>query len=171
MKSKRNFRTVISITLILMIMFVSTTVSLADTNQPKAIIKEGYFYYPSSKTTGIVNITWSHLHKNSSSTTDSVTYTTTRTQSSSANVSTNGVFKAMVAEVGVGYEVSWGTSRSVSTSITYGIPAYSTYLLRAGSLKSKAYGTEKLYERGVLKHTRSVSGEWTYRGYSDKIRK
>lgn len=99
-----------------------------------------------------------------------MSYSVSRQAYANANVSVSSTFNAMVEQVGVSAEVSWGTSVTKTTTISWTIPAYSTYTLRYGSRWVKAYGKENYYSRGTLVNSKSVSGQWTYEGYSDSIR-
>jgi hypothetical protein len=135
----------------------------------KAIDFTGYEYIHSTDSKGLT-IYWQHTHKNNKSTTDTVSYTVSRQAYANANVSSSGTFNAMVGAVGVSAEVGLGTSVTKSTTVTWTIPAYSTYTLRYGSRYAKASGTEKYWYRGNVVSSKSVSGQWTYEGYSDSIK-
>ncbi|WP_070119695.1 hypothetical protein [Bacillus marinisedimentorum] len=141
----------------------------AEDGPDQYIAYTGYEYDKSSQYTG-KKITWSHDHDNSyGTTTDTVTHSVSRTKYTNASVSTSASFDAMVSEVGISYEVGWGSNQTVSTSVTYTIPAGARYTLRYGSRYVKTSGYERYYSRGTLASSKWVNGEWTYRGYSDKV--
>lgn len=144
-------------------------VSAAEKDPKFDYAYSGYAYELSSKNT-YFDIDWNHVHRNPSSTADSVTYEVSRTKSTSANVSTSASFDAMVAQVGIGAEMGWGSSGTVATSITHSIPGHTTYKLRYGSRAVKTTGYEVRYSRGRVANKTWVNGRWTYSGYSDKIR-
>jgi len=141
----------------------------AATDGPNPYIAyDGYEYQMGSKSTA-KKVYWQHYHTNSSGITDTVSFTASRTKSSSASVSSSASFSSMVTEVGISNEVSWGTSTSVSTTVSYQVPAYSTYLLRYGSMMVNTSGYELYYSRGILQSKKYVTGNWSYAGFSDKI--
>ncbi|WP_430791062.1 hypothetical protein VBD025_08120 [Virgibacillus flavescens] len=147
----------------------SSGVFAAEDGPDYYIPYDGYAYDLSSKNT-YLDIDWRHVHRNPGSATDTVTHTVSRTKSTSASVSTTASFNAMVSEVGIGAEVGWGSSDTVSTSITYSIPGYTTYELRYGSRAVKTTGYEVRYSNGRVASKKWVSGNWTYTGYSDKVK-
>ncbi|KGX84619.1 hypothetical protein [Pontibacillus litoralis] len=154
----------------LVMVFSNAMFVAADDLTPRYDPYRGWEYHMSTMNRGL-DIDWSHTHRNPGSTTDTVTHSVTRTQSSHASVSSSASFNTMVAEVGVGTEVGLGQSRSITTSITYTIPPYTTYKLRHGSREVKTSGYEVYYDRGIEVKRNWVSGEWTYSGYSDKIKR
>jgi hypothetical protein len=111
---------------------------------------------------------WQHEHYNGGSTTDNVNYMVSRTRSTSVNSKVDVTLKGMAAEVGFGFEVSVGTSDTVSWSADFSIGAGETALLQAGSKWVYAYGTEKRWSNGVLISQKNVSGNWSYRSVTKK---
>ncbi|MGK0577608.1 hypothetical protein [Macrococcus capreoli] len=133
------------------------------------IAYNGTVYEASSKSTyKTVNRTYSHY--NPSSTTDTVTYQVSRTKSASASVSTSAEFGIMKNGVNIGSEVSLNTSSTISYNITYSIPPRTKYLLRAGSERVKTDGYIVRYSNGKVSTKKYVTGNWSYRGFSDKIK-
>lgn len=169
MKSSSSFKK-LSLGLVLMTggVFASFgTVSAAEEGPQFYIPYDGYDYVKSSEST-YLDITWSHYHSNPGSTTDTVTHSVSRTKETNATVSTSASFNTMVAEVGIGTEVGWGSSKNVTTSVTYTIPARTNYTLRYGSRAVKTSGYENRYSDGRKVASKYVTGNWTYQGYSDK---
>lgn len=151
----------------------ATGLSFASENEsinPIYIPKEGWVYTNNAKSSS-VKIDWTHTHSNPSSTTDYVTKTVSRTKSSTGTFGAESNFKVLQQQVGFNAEVALGKSSSVSTSIQYSIPAYTTYQLRYGSKVMKASGTEKYYENGTVTKSRTSSATYTYESYSDKVKK
>jgi len=128
----------------------------------------GYEYIHST-TSKSKKTEFSHVHKNTGSGTDSVSYSVQISRATSANVSSSITFKGMVAEAGVATQVGLGTSTTKATTITWSIPGKKTYKLRAGSNWVKESGTEKLWSSGKVISSKSVSGNWTYGSWSDKV--
>ncbi|TCS78625.1 hypothetical protein [Tepidibacillus fermentans] len=141
----------------------------AEVIRPKSIDFSGYEYIHSTDSRGLT-IYWQHTHVNNKPTTDTVSYSVSRQAYSSANVSVSSTFNAMVEQVGVSTEVSLGASVTKITTISWTIPAYSTYTLRYGSRWAKASGVERYWYRGNIVSSKYVSGQWTYEGYSDSIK-
>ncbi|WP_146553735.1 hypothetical protein [Rummeliibacillus sp. SL167] len=137
---------------------------------PYVIDLSGYEYIHSS-TSKNKKVEFTHTHSNNSSSTDTVSYSVGVTQSTTANVTSNASFKTMVAEAGVSTQVGLGTTKTKTLTITWSIPAKTTYQLRAGSNWVKETGTEKLWNAGKVIKSKSVSGNWTYSSWSDKIKK
>ena len=131
---------------------------------------DGYEYDMSSKNT-YTDLTWRHYHSNTGSTTDTVTHAVSRTASTSASVSASASFNVMVTEVGIDAEVGWNSTDTVETSVTYSIPGYSNYELQYGNRAVKTSGYELRYSRGFLVERNYVTGDWTYMGYSTKVKK
>ena len=142
---------------------------LSNEVQPAAIDLNGYEYIHSTAKTG-VRISWEHEHMNPNNVTAAVTRSVSRELNASATVSATSSFKIMQQKVGFTAEVSLGTSKTTTTSITWNVPANSTYLLRFGSRYAQATGKENYWSNGSLIRTKSVSGNWTYRSYSDSIK-
>ncbi|MGX9135856.1 hypothetical protein ACWV26_16060 [Rummeliibacillus sp. JY-2-4R] len=136
---------------------------------PMVIDLSGYEYVHSS-TSKNKKVEFTHTHNNSSSSTDTVSYSVGVTQSTTANVTSSASFKTMVAEAGVSTQVGLGTTNTKTLTITWSIPAKTTYQLRAGSNWVKETGTEKLWSAGKVVSSKSVSGNWTYSSWSDKIK-
>lgn len=136
---------------------------------PYASDMSGYEYIHST-TSKNKKVEFTHTHSNSSSSTDTVSYSVGVTQSTTANVSTNATFKTMVGEAGVSYQVALGTTNTKTLTITWSVPAKTTYQLRAGSNWVKETGTEKLWSAGKVVSSKSVSGNWTYSSWSDKVK-
>ncbi|MDY0393989.1 hypothetical protein ACFSMW_16050 [Virgibacillus halophilus] len=111
-----------------------------------------------------------HDASNPSSTTDSVSYSVSVTQSSSANVTASATFKTMVAKAGVSTQVGLGTSKTKKVTMTWSIPKKSKYRLRAGSQWVKESGTEKYWKAGKLVSSKTVAGNWTFASWSDKVK-
>jgi len=155
--------------LIVSIAFPTMNNSSAATVSSQAIDFTGYEYIHSTDSKGLT-IDWKHTHVNNKSATDTVSYSVSREAYASANVSVAETFNAMVSEVGVSAEVGWGSRITKTTTISWTIPARSTYTLRYGSRWAKALGTEKYWYRGNVVSSKSVNGQWTYEGYSDSIK-
>ncbi|MCU7557377.1 hypothetical protein OCL94_06525 [Macrococcus sp. TMW 2.2395] len=133
------------------------------------IAYNGTVYEASSKST-YKTVNWTYSHYNPSSTTDTVTYQVSRTKSASASVSTSAEFGIMKNGVNIGSEVSLNTSSTISYNITYSIPPRTKYLLRAGSERVKTDGYIVRYSNGKVSTKKYVTGNWSYRGFSDKIK-
>ncbi|KAF0995883.1 hypothetical protein [Geobacillus sp. TFV-3] len=136
---------------------------------PTYIPYDGYEYVHNIDTKGLT-IYWTHTHVNNKPTADTVSHTVTREAYATANVSASSTFKEMVMEVGISTEVGLGARMQKTTTVTWTIPPYSTYTLRYGSRWVKATGKENYYSRGTLISSKTVSGQWTYEGYSDSIK-
>lgn len=134
-----------------------------------AIDLNGYEYIHSYATRDN-KLEFSHLHENTGTSEDSVNYTVSVTQSASATVSASASFDIMIAKAGFSAEVQLGVSRTKSLSVTWTIPPKSKYLLRAGSSWIKASGTENRWYNGKIVSTKSVTGDWTYTSWSDKVK-
>ncbi|MCH4984299.1 hypothetical protein AB4G91_11400 [Macrococcoides goetzii] len=135
----------------------------------KYIAYNGTVYEASSKST-YKDVDWTYSHYNPSSTTDTVTYQVSRTKSATASVSSSAEFGIMKNGVNIGSEVSLNTSNTISYSVTYSIPPRSKYLLRAGSERVKTNGYIVRYSNGKVSSKKYVSGNWSYRGFSDKVK-
>lgn len=131
----------------------------------------GRTYAPTSTSTNNKNITWRHTHKNTSSSADSVTRTVSRTKYFNGSVEVRADADAMVAKVGYSAEVSYGTSATASTSVTYSIPAKTTYECQYGSIYVKTSGLSTQWAQGKKIRTYGVNGNWTRQGYSTKVKK
>lgn len=175
MKKFLNIKKIIMIFLVLGILFFGaasiSASSLKDRDaQIQYIPYDGYAYNIATKNT-YTDISWKHYHSNPGSTTDTVTHTVSRTKSSSANVSASTSFNVMVTKVGIGTEIGWGKSNLVETSVTYTIPAKTNYELQYGSRAVKTTGYEVKYSRGRVIEKNFVKGNWTYSGFSTKVKK
>lgn len=161
-------------TILLSIIFFASlsfsTNALAATVSPNYIDFTGYEYVHSTGSTNHKEVSWQHLHTNPLGVTASVSYAVSRTKYSNANVSVESSFNVMVTKVGVSAEVGWGKSSTETTTVTWYLPANSTYLLRYGNMYAQASGTENYWSRGNLISSKSVSGKWTYMGWSDSIK-
>jgi len=174
LKKYRKFLSVIFMTLILILQFGGTAVNAAELDEDDSISINnidinGYEYVHSSRTLS-TKIDWQHYHSNPKSTTDTVSRSVSRTVNTTANVSVNSTFNAMTAKVGYQAEVGLGVSTTRTTTVTWTIPARSTYVLRYGSRVAAARGTENYWGNGRLLSSKSVNGNWTYMAYSDSIK-
>lgn len=132
------------------------------------IMEAGWVYYPSTDSK-YKKTEFSHTHTNSGSTTDSVSYSVAVTRAASANTTVSASLKGMIAQAGVSTQVAWSSSKTTTLTITWSIPAHSTYLLTAGSSWAKASGTQKYYNQyGTVTSQSSVNGNWTYSSWSAK---
>ncbi|MCP8616356.1 hypothetical protein [Salirhabdus salicampi] len=113
-------------------------------------------------------VEFQHEHTNNSPTTDSVTYSVSVTESADASTTVSVSLDGMVASAGVDTQVGWGVTTSETLSITWSVPAYSTYRLRAGSEWVKASGTETYTDSRCYTSSKSVDGNWTFQSWSDK---
>ncbi len=138
--------------------------------QPMYIPEDGYAYQKYSSSYG-KEVTWEHdAYNYNGSAPDSVTYTTSRTKYSSGGFSTNAAFQAAVAEVGIGFEVGWGTQDQVTTSIQYSIPAYTNMTCRYGNMKAKTTGYQLKYSNGYVSSKKWIGdARWTQKSFNDKV--
>lgn len=152
--------------------FTSSAFANGDVNDasPMANDMTGYEYIHSS-TSKNKKTEFIHEATNPSNVTDTVSYSVAVTQSTSVNVTANATFNSMVAKVGVSTQVGLGTSRTKTITMTWTIPKKSKYLLRAGSQWIKASGTERRWNNGKIVSKKSVTGNWTYASWSDKVKK
>lgn len=141
-----------------------------NVNEPEKVIPYNGTTYEPSSTNTYSQVGWTYLHKNPSSVTDTVAYNVSRTKSATASVGTSTEFGLMKTGVGFSAEVSLNSSTTISYTVTYSIPPYTTYLLRAGSQKVKTNGNLVKYSNGLASSSKYVTGDWSYRGFSDKIK-
>jgi hypothetical protein len=89
-----------------------------------------------------------------------------------AQITVGGQFelKILATKVNTTVEVQAGIDKTVSTSITWNVPAKSVYDLNAGEEVVKTTGfLEVANTSGVVTSSKAVTGEWTTREYSDGI--
>ncbi|TDL98684.1 hypothetical protein ERX27_02600 [Macrococcus brunensis] len=168
-KSKKIVVVDVATTLLFPI-FNGTAKASTDLNEPEKVIPYNGTNYEPSSTNTYSQVGWTYLHKNPSSVTDTVSYNVSRTKSATASVSSSTEFGIMKTGVGIAAEMSLNTSTTVSYTVTYSIPPYTSYLLRVGSQKVKTNGYIVRYSNGLVSSKKYVSGDWSYRGFSDKIK-
>ncbi|MFC0296010.1 hypothetical protein [Geobacillus jurassicus] len=168
MLKRKMIQTISPILLTGLLSFTPFNKTEAEIN-PTYIPYDGYEYVHSTDTKGLT-IYWTHTHVNNKSTTDTVSHTVKREAYATATVSSSSTFNEMILAVGISTEVSLGARVEKTTTVTWTIPPYSTYTLRYGSRWVKATGKENYYSRGTLISSKTVSGQWTYEGYSDSIK-
>lgn len=131
---------------------------------------DGYTYVHGGHTVGLKRVGWQHMASNTvGDLADSVTYTVSRTKSTSFTGSATASFDVMCVKAGVSAEISIGSSTTTTWSATFSIPPHTTNIIcEAGSLAASAYGTEYYVQDERLLSTRSVNGDWTYMSYTSK---
>lgn len=174
MSFKKKF---LGIALTALTLIGSTGLTFADSSSinkqididSKAPPLQGWVYHHSSKSTSY-KINWSHLHKNPSSVTDSVSKSVSREKFASGTFGANANFKVLQQQVGLSAEVSLGGKSTSTTTVTYAIPPYSTYLCRYGSRTATGKGIEKYYVNGNVTKSRNSNATYSYGSYSDKVK-
>lgn len=152
-------------------LILGNSVSAAETAiTPAAVDMNGYEYVHSSGTKNNKTIDWTHIHTNPSGVTATVTRSVERSLYSTATVSAESSFKMMEQKVGVTAELSLGGSSTRTTSVSWNLPANSTYQLRFGSYYGTASGKENYWVNGKIKSTKSVTGKWTHGSFSDSVK-
>lgn len=136
--------------------------------EPRNVDMNGYEYVHSYHSVNQKQ-EFTHIHKNPKPTTDTVTHSVTVTESTTGNLSVNALIDKVIAKVGIGVQVGYGTTKSKTTSITWELPPNSTYMLRAGSNWVKAEGTENYWSNGKIVRSKNVSVNWTKSSWSDSV--
>lgn len=121
----------------------------------------GYNYYN--------DISFTHIAENQTSTIDTVSYTVSRTKSSSHTANSTLEADSLVARYGISMEIGWGRSHMVSTTCSWTVPAYSIVECRYGSTCVTASATEEKWFNGILRSTRHFGVDYTHTSYSGKV--
>ncbi len=126
---------------------------------------DGYEY------TNVSNVTnqttsFTHIAENKVSIEQNVSYSATRTKSSETNVSASLELEALKAKLTFGVEVSWGSSFSVTETVSFNIPGSSKVKCEYGPCYVRNSGTLNYYRLGKLSSTKSIYAYYTYASWS-----
>ncbi|OZI11718.1 hypothetical protein CEW92_10495 [Bacillaceae bacterium SAS-127] len=112
---------------------------------------------------------FTHLASNSSSSPDSVTRSVSITHSATVNLGGEATFKALVAGAKINANVGYGYNKTKTLSTTWSVPK-GRWKLTAGSSWVKSTGTRyKVVPPCNLSNATTVTANYTYATWSDKI--
>lgn len=157
---------------------VVTPVSAAGSDEPTnvvidepsdAVAYDGTVYEPAISKTGVKKAYWTHIAKNTASTSDQVTYSVSRTLFSSGTVSGETEFKILQNGVKATAEVSLGTNTTKTTTFAFTIPANSTRKLVYGSICVDTDGQMVRYSNGVKVSAKNVGADYSRYSYSENL--
>lgn len=151
-----------------LMLLASTSTALAKKPEDFTIkvIPDEYVYRMSTKTLSD-SWDWSHEARNGVSLVGSVDKTVSRTKLASLNVTSEAEAGVVFSKVGISAEVSIGTSKTESTTVTYPIPANTRTMCMYGSALVSTTGYLDYYFNGKLSSTKYISGNWSYHSISD----
>jgi len=155
----------LSLSLVLTLLFQISSVTYAGNVTPQSSDMTGYEYIEKRQSKE-KTIEFEHAITNPKSISSSVTYSYQRSIFTESSASTSASFNAMVAEVGIGTEINLGGSSTKTFEVHWDIPPDTSVVLYSGSEYVKTTGTENYWNKGKIQSTKSVTGEWTYRGWS-----
>lgn len=157
---------------------IVTPVSAVESDEPTnvvidepsdAIAYDGTVYEPAIARTGVKKAYWTHVAKNTASTSDQVTYSVSRSLFSNGTVSGEAEFKILQKGVKVSAEVSLGTNTTKTTTFAFTIPARSTRKLVYGSIYVDTDGQIVRYSNGVKASAKNVGADYTRSSYSENL--
>lgn len=151
---------------------VMITICLLGLNDPYLInAADTYYTYEESYQDPNPKVSWSYEHTNAGSLADSLTRTLTRDVFFSGTISGETQLNLFTQKVKAKAEVSLGTTRTTSTSITYSFAPYTITTVEYGSKKIYSEGAIVKWIGGDYRYGTPVYGEFTYGEYSVKKEK
>jgi hypothetical protein len=125
-------------------------------------------YYQESTVVQDLDITFQHYATNSSSEPDTVQFSVSRTMSFYGSLTSTLEVDAVLYKTGVEAEIGYGLDETVTTTMTWVVPAYSSVICRYGSAGIYTTGNMQTWVRGRLVSSIPVYADYTTMSYSDK---
>ncbi len=125
-------------------------------------------YYQESTIVQDLDITFQHYAVNSSSEPDTVQFAVSRTKSFYGSLTGTMEINAVLYKTGVETEIGYGLDETVTTTMTWVVPAYSSVICRYGSAGIYSTGIMQTWVRGRLVSSVQAYVDYTTMSYSDK---